>query len=774
MFSKRKAPKNTYQQTALSRRAFLGSAATIAAGAAVLTVGCSPKTASTDSAAGTGEADGAGAVGSVDAVAIRQAPAKLNPQDYDFTSNASDLATLFSPWQLGPLTLSHRMVKSSASTENYMNGLEDGLKELIGYYANFAKGGVEMVWVENFAAFLKGCATMRGVDFSEYPMDKLVEAIHSEGSYLGYQWDTMGVTIADIPFTVNADGSFTMANINNVTIEQIKELQGLVIEGAVRLKQYGFDAFEINCAGINFPATALSRLLNQRTDEYGAQTFESRTRFVVELIKGIKDACGKDFIVQVLINGIEENDVNIGDSASCTTIAENIEMMKLIEAAGADSLEVRLGPPGQHVAQFASELYFTGYGIDGATSYGTQFDFTRHWEGKLVANHSGCGLMLDVAKEFKRVLAIPVGAVTYMDPAIAPDLFEQALKNGDVDFLVMNRPLIVEKDYVKKLKEGRIDEIAPCCRCLHCFCDTENLETVPDYYQTATPCRVNACTARAFREEMPEGYDVPAGGGNKSVMVIGAGPAGMEAARIAAARGYAVTLYEKKDSVGGLLEFASLVKGPHENLNKLRSYLEHQLEVTGVTLVTGKEVDAAFVKEQAPDVVIVATGGIRAIQELRGSASIAVVPIAEFMGAEIGEKVTIIGANVQAVDTALYLLAQGKQITMVFPDAADQLSKGQSHYVKAFTQPALFSRGMRVWPQAEITSVGDGEITVKVAAGTSQTLLCDTIIDATDMLPDDDLASQLSGIETHVVGDCQKPWSIAYAISHANLLARRI
>ena len=157
-----------------------------------------------------------------------------------------------------------------------------------------------------------------------------------------------------------------------------------------------------------------------------------------------------------------------------------------------------------------------------------------------------------------------------MDPAHAPDLFEAALAEGKVDFLLMNRPLTVDPQYANKLKEGRIDEIAPCTRCLHCHFDYD------EEGNTYEHCRVNACTQRAFRDDMPEGFDLPPVGTVKNVMVVGGGPAGMEAARIAALRGHNVTLYEKSGAVGGLLDFASTVKGPHENLSDLRSYLARQ------------------------------------------------------------------------------------------------------------------------------------------------------------------------------------------------------
>lgn len=745
----------------VSRRDFLKSAAAGSMGIATIgLVGCQPRANSTPSAT-SGDSAANTSQSTTPCITAQSAAANLNPQDYDYTSNTSDLKTLFSSWKLGPLTLSHRMVKSAAGSDTWVKEFGE---EVITYYSNFAKGGIEMVWVENFANLLTKYPVPTKKDLSTYPVAKLVEAVHAEGSHIGYQFDTMGATIG----AVANDGSFKQATAIDLKKEDIKSFQDDIIAGAKILHDAGFDAFEINAAGNNIGQSFFSRLRNTRDDEYGPQSFENRARFVVEIIQGIKKACGKDFIVQVLINGIEENDMNLGDSSLLTTVEENQGIAKMLEAAGADSLHVRLGPPGMHVAEFASDLYFTGRGIDGTTGYGTQFDFSRHWEGKLIANHSGCGMMLDVAKEIKKAVSIPVGTVTYMDPAHAPDFFEQALKDGKADFLIMNRPLTVDPEYVKKLREHRIDEIAPCTRCMHCHFDYNKEGKVYEH------CRVNICTQRAFRDEMPEGYNPLPAKGDKKVMVIGGGPAGMEAARIAAQRGYKVTLYEKKNQVGGLLSFANMVKGPHENLESLRSYLEHQLKLKGVTVVTNKEVDASFIKKEAPDVVILATGGLRASLGLKDTAGTKIMPIENVMSSDVGENVTVVGGNAQAIDSALYLMSKGKHVTIVSPDPIATLDKGQSNWVKTFVLPMLYSHGTRVWPNAKIASVGDGEITITGETGVDMIVKCDTVIQAMDMLPNTDLLKDISGIESYAIGDCKEPWNIAEAMTAGNLTARKI
>ncbi|WP_270296723.1 FAD-dependent oxidoreductase [Eggerthella sinensis] len=678
-----------------------------------------------------------------EATTTRQAPSKLNPQDSDYRSNAGKLPTLFSDIQIGSLTLSNRMVKSAAGSDT-----QDNEEELVAYYRSFAQGGIDLVWMEDCADKFEHFPNARAQALDKVPFQRIADAIHEEGAYAGYQLSCMGIVFSGTK--QDASGAFASAVAGDMTLEEIALVQADTIAAAKMLKDAGFDAVEINAAGNNIGQSFFSRMRNHREDDYGPQSFENRARFVCETIQGIKEACGTDFTIQVLINGIEENDLTLGDSSLMTTVEENLQIAKLLETAGCDSLHVRLGPLGMHVCQFASDLYFTGYGIEGTTAYGTQFDFSRHWEGKLIDNHSGCGMMLDVAKEFKEAVSIPVGTVTYMDPAHAPDYFESALTDGKVDFLLMNRPLTVDPDYANKLKEGRIDEIAPCTRCLHCHFDFDE-EGKPYEH-----CRVNARTQRAYRASMPEGFDLPLATEIKKVMVVGGGPAGMEAARVAALRGHQVTLYEKSGSVGGLLDFAHAVKGDHENLADLRSYLSHQLKLADVQVVTGKEVDSAFVAEQNPDALIVATGGMRTTLNQPETTATNIVPIEEFLTSDLGDAIVVAGSNAQAVDVALSVLAQGKNVTMITPDSMNGLGKGQSNWVKTFVKPMLFARGVRVWPNAKIVSVGDGTITFNGDAGVDITVPCDTVIEALDMMPNTALADEFSGTDVYAVGDCKK------------------
>ena len=736
----------------LTRRGFIGTAAAVlgmgALSATGALTGCAPQPGGDSGSSGTSD---------------KLAPAReLNPQE-DYTAFTTDFSALFQPLKIGSLTLKNRIVKSPAGSDTWVPEGDVLNDNFLDYYESFAAGGAALVFTESSIGQYIGIdvAQHKGTGWFGARLDKaaellgpVVERVHKHDCYIGFQLAGPGGV-----------GGF---DFSAVSVEDIHWIQQIMTDTAVAYKKAGFDVCELHCAAQQLLNTLMTPRNNSRTDMYAADTVENRTRFTCELIKMIKEACGADYPIQILMNAVEENDQAIGDNDGFLTLDNCIENAKAFEAAGADSLYLRLNVPGLHISQFAPDLMFSGYKCEGLSGYGARFDYSQHFGGALNGQYSGCAILLKACAEFKKNLDISVSCAGYMDPRTAPDLMNNAIANGEIDYLMITRPLTVDPELPNKLQNGKHDEIAPCCRCMHCHNKGGPDGSGPER------CRVNAVTQHAYTELMPEGYELLPAEKSKKVMVIGGGPGGMEAARIAAKRGHVVTLYEKDSTLGGLVKTAHSFKGDHERLGDLISYLTRQQEVNGVTVKTGTEVDASMIKTEQPDAVIIAVGGLRE-NKLSSSGAVSVIGLDDVASSEIGETVVICGAGAQAIDLALYLLAQGKRVQMVHGGSRKDIDKEQSMWVRTYVRPQLFSQGVKIWNSATVESVNEEGLMIVDQMGSSVTLECDTVIECYDMVPNTSLFDEIKdGFETFAVGDCGAPFNIADAILAGNLAARKI
>lgn len=676
---------------------------------------------------------------------------ELNPQDESYDACTTDFADIFSPVQVGHMTLRNRIVKAAAGSDTMPNDATELSQNALDYYGRFADGGAALVILEDKTVGNFGFNQFSSLVLDSYEAGieeakKISDRVHQGGAYIGMQ---MGIGTPLEPGDVNA-----------YTIDEIHDMVTKYGECSARLKEAGFDCVEIKGATTDGLNQFVSRRKNQREDEYGAQTEENRVRFFKEIIEEIRRTCGEDFAILTLINAVEESDDALGNNDGFILMEESKELAKALEEAGADLIQVRVGASGMEANCWATDTNHCAYKADGTTGYGAQFDYAVHWEGLMDGAHSGVGAFIPMAKEIKNVVSIPVGCASYMDPRTAPDMMNDAVADGDVDLIFMNRPLTVDPELPNKLQEGRRDEVAPCTRCFSCHGRP---------YGEAEFCRVNATTQFAYTDEFPEGYDLTPAQSPKKVMVVGGGVAGLEAARIAAERGHSVTLYEKNEYLGGMLLFAEAVKGTHERLADLRTYLSRQQEVKGVTVVTGTEVTVDLVKEENPDAVIVAVGGAR---ESRVSGS-NVINMDDFAGAEIGDRVVILGANLQATDLAQYLIAQGKQVQLVHEKTADQVDIEQSYWVRTYVRAHLYAHGVKVWNECTVNGVSTEGVAITMASGLEKILPCDTVIECYDMIPNTALLEEIqqAGFDVYAAG-CDDPKTIQSSI-HAGYKVSR-
>ncbi|MDE7245966.1 MAG: FAD-dependent oxidoreductase, partial [Oscillospiraceae bacterium] len=336
-----------------------------------------------------------------------------------------------------------------------------------------------------------------------------------------------------------------------------------------------------------------------------------------------------------------------------------------------------------------------------------------------------------------------------------------------IDLIFMNRPLNCDPELVRKIQEGKREDVRPCMKCMHCHDSNSTNRKYP------SSCRMNATSFNSLTDVMPEGAVPPPAAAKKNIMVIGAGPAGLEAARVAAERGHTVTLCDSADKLGGLLHFARGVKGDHEHFEDYFAYAACQMEKLGVNVQLRTTVDAAMVKEQKPDAVIVAVGGIR---ESKFSGTNVFTPEGAFGSAKLGERVVILGAAVQAVDFAAYLVSKGKKVTMVHSGPADDVDKGQSGWFRIYMLPYLQANGVKIFHNASARSVSDASLTITTDVGLEKVIPCDSVVEFYDMVPNTALARELesAGFEVHSVGDCAEPHNIQKAVLSGNLTARSL
>ena len=688
----------------------------------------------------------------------------LNPQEEGFTSFDGDLAEVLSPIQLGGMTIENRVVKSAGSPSPWAD--VDGSKHASfrELYGTMSQNGVGLILLAGGAirnnGILPDGLEVEDLDAALADAAELVAIVHEGGAKLGYQM-CFGGLAPTVPDSV----------INETPVEDLDAYIERVGTSAARAKSVGFDCIEIKGASADALNGFLTRRINKREDDYGPQSIENRTRLFRRMIEKIKEVNGADFPVGALINGVEENDLYLGDNELFITIEEAKEIAKALVEAGADWIQLRVGATGQEMNIWAPDVQHVVKDANGLTGYGTFFDYSQHFEGMLDGSHSGFASFLPMVKAIKEAVDVPVGCAAYMDLRVGPDYLNDAITRGDLDLVFMNRPLNCDPELVQKLAEHRREDVIPCMKCMHCHDSNSTGKRYP------STCRMNPNTNHSFTEVMPEGGKPLPAETPRKVMVIGAGPAGMEAARVAAERGHSVSLYDNSDKLGGLLLFARGVKGDHEHFDDYLTYMAHQLDKNGVDIHLFKRVDAALVKEENPDAVIVAVGGKR-VSKLSGTDATPVFTPEQAFGGEskLGDTVAILGAGVQAVDFAAYLVTMGKKVVMIHEDSADNIDKGQSGWFKTYTLAYLRAKGTRIWSSAEILGLEDGGVKFVTEAGYEKTVKVDSVVEFYNMVPNTELADELTaaGFEVHTVGDCADPHNIQRAVLSGNLTARKI
>ena len=687
---------------------------------------------------------------------------------------------LLEPGHIGSVKTRNRIIKTGAGMFMWH---EDDLhmgEPIKAFYEGIARGGVGLLIVESPTVDYPLGARWRAryrIDDDKYiqGLSELVQVIHKHGCPTFMQmnhdgpWQrkifeptplSPGPPIASSAVVMKSANDFHNEMPRVLTIPEIEEIVGKFASAAVRAQKAGFDGVDINAGSSHLLHNFLSPFWNKRQDAYGGST-ENRARFVVEIIKEIKRRLGRDFPVSVCINGIEIGRVIGVADDQCLTHEESRRIARLLQKAGADAIQVRNHWPGYHVGAYLPEALFYPEPPIPLKSFPKEYNWSQR----------GAGANVFLAAGIKEVVSVPVIVVGRLDP----ELGEKFLREGQVDFIGMTRRLLADPELPNKVASGRIDDIAPCTACDNCL--------------GSRRCRINALlgTGQNTIEKAEK---------KKKVMVVGGGPAGMEAARVAALRGHDVTLYEKSNKLGGLLPVAAMVKGTEiEDLPAIVRYLKRQMSRLGVKIKLGKEVNPSVIEKIKPDVVILATGGLPATPEIVGINSPNVLSSADLyrqlrfyfrvLGPNtlrwltrffmpVGKRVVIIGGSIHGCELGEFLTRRGRKVTIV--DTAEALGEGMVDVIMSHLFMWFQKKGVTLMSGVKYVEITDKGLTIITKDGNRQTIEADSIIPAIPLAPNTGLLKSLEGKvpEIYAIGDCREPHLIVDAIGDGSRVARAI
>jgi 2,4-dienoyl-CoA reductase (NADPH2) len=579
-----------------------------------------------------------------------------------------------------------------------------------------------------------------------------------------------GVSASSIPKELSPVPRFNVPR--ELTIPELEDMVNLFAEAAERMQKAGLDGTEINGSCNHLLNNFLSRAWNRRTDEYGCGTIDNRTRLYVNIIKEIKRRNGKDWPVIAMINAME---TGLKDGI---TIDESRQIARKLVEAGADAIQVR------------TEYYIYTDDVERRESH--NFPDVLFYPEKPVelddliyARGYGAGANLLMAAEIKKAVDVPVIVIGKMDWKLGND----AIRKGQADIISMNRRLFADPELPRKVLENRIEDINPCNSCMTCFDAGEHFRPIL--------CRVNA----SFGKERE--YEIKPAAVKKKVMIIGGGPAGLEAARVAALRGHRVVLFERQPRLGGSLPVAAVVKGmEREDIPGLVRYLDRQVRKAGVDVHTGAAVTPETVEEVRPDVLIVAAGGRHDILDIPGIGNrnvatsekmhrqlkfflrffspeilrrFTMIPFA--MNLFIGKRVVIIGGRLHGCQTAEYLLHLGRKVTIVDTGTEKDIGEGLLDvYIKPYLLYWLKDHGVEFVTEVEYEEITSKGLLVKTRDGNRKLIEADTIITALPLLPNSDLINSMKdkAKEVYAIGDAREPHLIVDAIAAGAMIGHEI
>lgn len=638
-------------------------------------------------------------------------------------SENTAFSKLFESTKIGSMHLKNRIIMPAMSTTlaNKEGLVTDAMK---GYYEARARGGVGMVIVENASVdFPQGRHRLLGLAIDgerTLPgLSDLARLIQKHGARAAVQLHHAGrVTKSQVtglqpvgPSPLAAPGGEMPREL---TLEEIRSIVGHFSKAARLARKAGFEGIEIHGAHNYLIAQFLSPFSNKRRDEYGG-TVKNRARLLLEVIEAVRREVGQHFPVWCRINAIE---LGVEDGLP---LAEALEIARMVDASSADAISVSAMGYKEFVSTHVPE------------SLGAFIPY------------------IEAVKKVFRKPVIGVGRIT-------PEMGEEALREKRLDLVAMGRKLIADPELPNKVASGRLEEIRPCINCYVC----QDVR----YEGGSICCSVNAAVGHETT------YALQPAKTPKNIVVVGGGPAGMETARVAAARGHRVKLYEKEGSLGGQLLWASVP--PHkEELAKLRDYLIRQLRNLGVQVECGREVTPEFVVNTRADAVVIAAGIAATVPVIPGMKDGNVYLAQQVLSGEVEvpDRAVVVGGGMVGLETAEFLLERGKKVTIV--EMLPELATNMRATPKKKLLDRLSKKSIDIFTEAKCERVTSEGLTLADRDGKTRTIKADAIVFSTGAVSNNGLWSALKGrvSDLYSAGDSMEPRGIMEAMDDAMRIA---
>ncbi len=634
----------------------------------------------------------------------------------------SSLSHILSPMSIKSMELANRVVMPPMGTNL---GNPDGTvsAENLAYMKRRAKGEPGLIITEIAGVHPMGIVSPNQLGAYEdrfIPgLKKLVSVAHEAGTKIAMQIHHAGRESHFLGSQGKALGPSAIPSIvfrttpREMTLEDIKEAIAAFGSAAARAREAGFDAVEIHCAHGYLLTQFLSTLSNRRTDGYGGSTLKERSRFVLEVIKEVRQKVGPDFPLSLRIS--TEESIRGGYSAD-----DMQTILPDMVRAGGDLIHASFGTHGSPA---------------GITSPPAEYE---------------PGFNAWLARKVKDVVDVPVIAVgRFTDPTQG----DEVIGRGDADLAAFGRQFLADPDFLIKARAGRTADIRKCIACNQGCIEREILG------EGNIRCSINPETGQ--ETIYPQGPSFEP----KEVWVVGAGPGGLTAAYEAARLGHRVTLFEQEKDLGGQIRFARIP--PHKKIyGEWIDWQIDQVKKSKVTIKNGTTVTESLLRENRPGFVILAAGGEKIIPPIPGSNKAQVCDAWQVLGGHVkpGKNVLVVGGGLIGMETADFLSEQGSQVTLVEMLKRSPVLKITSHGYMLHTR--LRDKNCRLLFNTTLKSISEGSVEIETDGQGTTLSPIDQVVLAVGLKARDGLKGPLDALKIPyaVIGDALRPRRIIEAV----------